>query len=62
MRESLDGEFEAIQPDMWLGLLYELRADVELVSQYADEFTWISTERGLCLMVASPVGDYSAIE
>ncbi|OXU26226.1 hypothetical protein TSAR_001338 [Trichomalopsis sarcophagae] len=62
MRESLDGEFEAVQPDMWLRLLYELRADVELVSQYADEFTWVSTERGLCLMLASAVGDYSAIE
>ncbi|KAL7291343.1 hypothetical protein TKK_0014942 [Trichogramma kaykai] len=64
--ERINPNFSAVAPDLWLRMLYELRADVLLESTYQEDIerdrVWTSTESGLCLVVASNIRPYIDIE
>ncbi|XP_058802646.1 uncharacterized protein LOC131670765 [Phymastichus coffea] len=52
----IDADFTAVPAELWLQLLVELRGNVEVESLYSGErYDWVSTERGLCIMLASPI-------
>lgn len=56
--------FDAVKPEKWLRILYDLRYEFHLIFGNMQDTTssWMITERGICLSMRNYVGVYATLE
>lgn len=57
-------DFDAVPPEKWLRILYDLRHEFDSVLADMQNVTkqWVITERGICISVKNNVGFYATLE